>query len=458
MPLPLDVVILAAGKGTRMYSDRPKVLHRLAGKSLLDHVLDAALELDPAQVCVIYGFGGDAVPAALSPRSNLRLARQEPQLGTGHALQQALPYLGEARFTLVLYGDVPLIGIPTLLDLVQAALPGKLALLTQELDDPTGYGRIRRQAGRVVGIVEEKDATSEQRAIREVNTGMMVVPNEYLPGWLARLRSENAQGEYYLTDVIALAASEGIEVVARQPTFAWEVLGVNSKEQLAALERTYQETQATRLLAQGVTLADPRRIDVRGELRCGRDVEIDVNCIFEGVVSLADGVSIGPNCVIRDTTVGSGTRVEAFSHIDRADVGSACRVGPYARVRPDTHLAPGVHIGNFVETKNTTVGAGSKINHLSYVGDASVGSGVNVGAGTITCNYDGARKHRTVIEDDVFVGSATQLVAPVSVGRGATIGAGSTVTRDVPAGELTLSRSKQVTVPGWKRPAKADKE
>lgn len=457
MPQPLDIVILAAGKGTRMYSSRPKVLHELAGRPLLRHVLDSAEALDPAQICVIYGHGGEAVPQAIAG-VEARMVLQEPQLGTGHALQQALPWLSEVNATLVLYGDVPLTRVETLLPLAHMALAGKLALLTLEMDDPTGYGRIVRENGRVARIVEEKDASPAERAIREVNTGILAVPNRYLPDWLGALENRNAQGEYYLTDIIALAARQGVEIVASHPGHAWEVLGVNSKEQLAQLERIHQLEQARRLLARGVTLSDPARIDIRGELSCGKDVTIDVNCVFEGRVTLGDEVTVGANCVLRDVSVAAGTRIAPFSLLERSEIGVACHIGPYARLRPGTRLAAEVHIGNFVELKNSEVGFNSKINHLSYVGDSTVGARVNIGAGTITCNYDGANKHRTVIGDEAFIGSDTQLVAPVTVGRGATIGAGSTITRDAPDGQLTLSRGRQATIPGWKRPVKKPKE
>lgn len=457
MPLPIDVVILAAGKGTRMHSDRPKVLHELAGKSLLQHVLDTAKSLEPAKVCIVYGHGGDMIPRAMA-QADAQMVLQQPQLGTGHALQQAMPRLDAGHATLVLYGDVPLIRGETLLSLLQVALSGKVALLTMLMDDPRGYGRIVRKNGKVVGIVEEKDATPEQRAIHEVNTGIMVVPNRHLPAWLMALKNDNAQGEFYLTDVIALAAEQGVEITTVQPAHHWEVLGVNSKSQLAQLERLYQHEQARRLTERGVTLIDPGRLDVRGELRCGRDVWIDVNCVFEGRVVLGDDVRVGANCVLRDVEVAAGTLIEPFSLLEQAVIGAACRIGPYARIRPGTRLADEVHIGNFVELKNSQVGYNSKINHLSYVGDATVGAKVNIGAGTITCNYDGANKHRTVIEDGAFIGSDTQLVAPVTVGRDATIGAGSTITRDAPGGELTLSRARQTSIAGWRRPVKKIKE
>jgi bifunctional UDP-N-acetylglucosamine pyrophosphorylase/glucosamine-1-phosphate N-acetyltransferase len=448
----VNVVILAAGQGKRMHSDRPKVLHPLAGRPLLSHVLDTARSLVPSRVCVVYGHGGEQVREAIADDA-VAWVRQEPQLGTGHALQQALPALGPDAQTLVLYGDVPLTRADTLRAMLAAAGDG-VSLLTVTLDDPTGYGRIVRDGGAVKRIVEEKDATAAERALREVNTGIMVLPTRHLARWLASLRDDNAQREYYLTDVIAAAVAEGVPVRAVQPASAWETLGVNSKAQLAELERVYREDVAGRLLAAGVTLADPARIDVRGKLECGRDVAIDVNCVFEGEVVLGDRVSLGPNCVLRNVRVDADTRIEPFCHLEEADIGRNCRIGPYARLRPGARLAEDVHIGNFVEVKASTIGAGSKANHLAYIGDTEVGRNVNVGAGTITCNYDGANKHRTVIEDDVFIGSDTQLVAPVRVGRGATLGAGTTLTEDAPPGELTISRARQLTIPGWKRPAK----
>jgi bifunctional UDP-N-acetylglucosamine pyrophosphorylase/glucosamine-1-phosphate N-acetyltransferase len=448
----VNVVILAAGQGKRMHSDRPKVLHPLAGRPLLAHVLDTARSLAPSRVCVVYGHGGEQVREATGDDS-IAWVRQEPQLGTGHALQQALPMLGADAQTLVLYGDVPLTRADTLRAMAAAAGDG-VALLTVTLDDPTGYGRIVRDGGAVKRIVEEKDATAAQRALREVNTGIMVLPTRHLARWLASLRDDNAQREYYLTDVIAAAVGEGVPVRAVQPTSAWETLGVNSKAQLAELERVYRQDVAGRLLAAGVTLADPARIDVRGKLECGHDVAIDVNCVFEGDVVLGDRVSLGANCVLRNVRVDADTRIEPFCHLEEADIGRNCRIGPYARLRPGAQLAEDVHIGNFVEVKASTIGAGSKANHLAYIGDTEVGRNVNVGAGTITCNYDGANKHRTVIEDDVFIGSDTQLVAPVRVGRGATLGAGTTLTEDAPPGELTISRARQMTIPGWKRPVK----
>jgi bifunctional UDP-N-acetylglucosamine pyrophosphorylase/glucosamine-1-phosphate N-acetyltransferase len=449
---PLNIVILAAGKGARMYSEKPKVLHALAGKPLVQHVLDCAAELKPQQICVVYGHGGEAVPKAMQQYA-ARFVIQEPQLGTGHAVQQAMPLLSDDGDTLVLYGDVPLIQHSTLHQMQQAG--SGLVLLTVNLENPTGYGRIVRNAqGDVLSIVEEKDATAEQREIQEVNTGILLAPTNKLRGWLAKLQNNNSQGEYYLTDIVSIAVQQGVKVHTMQPAHEWEIHGINSKAQLAVLERTWQLVEAGRLLVQGVTLVDASRIDVRGKLSCGRDVEIDIGCIFAGEVSLGDNVRVGPYCVIRNSSVAAGTDIAPYSHIDSSEVGANCHIGPYARLRPGTKLHEGVHIGNFVEVKNSEIAANSKANHLSYIGDSTVGSRVNIGAGTITCNYDGANKHRTIIEDDVFIGSNTQLVAPVTVGKGATIGAGSTITRNAPEGELTLSRSKQVTLVGWKRPTK----
>jgi bifunctional UDP-N-acetylglucosamine pyrophosphorylase/glucosamine-1-phosphate N-acetyltransferase len=435
----MNVVILAAGQGKRMRSDLPKVLHPIAGKPMLTHVIDTARQLGAGHICVVYGHGGERVRQALAA-DDLAWAKQEPQLGTGHAVLQAMPYLDPAVPTLVLYGDVPLIRAETLHRLMKVSAGGALALLTVELADPHGYGRIVRSGNAIRRIVEEKDATEAERAIREVNTGILVAPTEALQRWLPSLNNGNAQGEYYLTDIVALAVAEGLPVHSAHPGAGWEVQGVNSKSQLARLERVHQRNVAEALMDQGVTLADPARIDVRGELVCGRDVVIDVNCVFEGRVVLGDGVHIRANCVIEDAQVGPGSIV-----------------GPFARLRPGTVLGEDVHIGNFVEVKNSAIAAHSKANHLAYVGDATVGSRVNIGAGTITCNYDGAHKHRTVIEDDAFIGSDTQLVAPVTVGRGATLGAGTTLTKDAPPDQLTVSRAKQLTIPGWKRPVKQKK-
>jgi bifunctional UDP-N-acetylglucosamine pyrophosphorylase / glucosamine-1-phosphate N-acetyltransferase len=453
----LEILILAAGKGTRMRSDLPKVLHKLAGKPLLGHVVDTAHALGAARTCVVYGFGGEAVPQALAD-DKLTFVLQAEQHGTGHAVKQALPKLADDSVTLVLYGDVPLTHTQSLRPLVAAAQAGKLGLLTVTLAQPGGYGRIVRENGKVTRIVEHKDATPAERAVQEVNTGIVAVATRHLKQWIAELKNDNVQGEYYLTDIIALAVRDGVAVETHQPEFEWEVLGVNSKAQLAALERIHQNEIAQALLGAGVTLLDPARLDVRGSLVCGRDVTIDVNCVFEGIVQLGDGVQVGANCVLRNATVAAGTRIDAFTLIDDAEIGEANRLGPFSRIRPGTSLARDVHVGNFVEIKNSQIDDGSKINHLSYVGDTTMGKKVNIGAGTITCNYDGANKHRTVIEDEVFVGSDTQLVAPVTVGRGATLGAGTTLTRDAPAGELTLSRAKQLTLNGWKRPVKQKKE
>ncbi len=453
----MNVVILAAGMGKRMQSDLPKVLHALAGKPLLSHVIDTARTLSPSTCCVIYGHGGNAVPTRLAA-ADLRFVLQQPQLGTGHAVMQAVPQLDDAAPTLVLYGDVPLTTASTLQALVAKAGTDKLAVLTVDLDDPTGYGRIVRENGKIVRIVEQKDANEAERAIREVNTGIIVAPTKPLKAWLSRLSNDNAQGEYYLTDVIAQAVKDGVAVESAQPAHVWETLGVNSKVQLAELERIHQRNVADGLLNAGVTLADPARIDVRGELVCGRDVEIDISCVFEGRVVLDDGVKVGAHCVLRNAHIRSGAVIKPFCHIEDAEVGPASQIGPYARLRPGTVLGEDVHIGNFVEVKNGQFGAHSKANHLAYVGDATVGSRVNIGAGTITCNYDGANKHRTVIEDDAFIGSDTQLVAPVTVGKGATLGAGTTLTKDAPAGSLTVSRAKQTTINGWQRPVKQKKQ
>jgi bifunctional UDP-N-acetylglucosamine pyrophosphorylase/glucosamine-1-phosphate N-acetyltransferase len=449
----MNVVILAAGQGKRMRSDLPKVLHRLGGRPLLAHVLDTARELGAGKICVVYGHGGEAVREALDA-GDIVWVRQEPQLGTGHAVLQTLTFLDPAAPTLVLYGDVPLIGAPTLSRLIEMAGPG-LGVLTEDLEDPDGYGRIVRDGdGNILRIVEERDASDEERAISEINTGFLAAPTLALKRWLPALGNDNAQGEYYLTDIVRLAIDEGMTVSATQPDEAWEVLGVNSKVQLAELERIHQYRNALLLMEQGVTLLDPDRLDVRGELDCGRDVTIDVNCVFEGRVVLGDGVEVGAHCVLRNAVIGAGSRIAPFSHIEEAEAGRDCVIGPYARLRPGTKLGEDVHIGNFVEVKNSAVADRSKANHLAYIGDATVGKNVNVGAGTITCNYDGANKHRTVIEDDVFIGSDTQLVAPVTVGRGATLGAGTTLTEDAPPDKLTISRAKQTTVPGWKRPVK----
>jgi bifunctional UDP-N-acetylglucosamine pyrophosphorylase/glucosamine-1-phosphate N-acetyltransferase len=450
----LDIIVLAAGLGKRMRSDLPKVLHPLAGRPLLGHVLETASSLAPRRIFVVHGHGAEEVRAAF-PEASIEWVLQAEQLGTGHAVRQALSHLAVDGDVLILYGDVPLVKAATLRRLLEASRGG-VAMLTAELDNPSGYGRIVRDAAqRVARIVEQKDASSSELAIREVNAGFYALSARRLSGWLAHVKNDNAQNEYYLTDIVAHAVGEGAPVVAVKAEDPWEVAGVNSKQELAGLERVVQGREARRLLEAGVTLSDPARIDVRGTLDCGRDVSIDVNCLFEGKVNLGDRVRIGPNCVLRNVTIGAGTEVNAFSHLDSAELGARCRVGPYARLRPGTELADDVHIGNFVETKASRLGAGSKANHLTYNGDPEVGARVNIGAGTITCNYDGISKHRTVIEDDCFIGSDATLVAPVRIARGSYIGAGSTINKDTPAGQLTVARSRQVSIPGWKPPKKA---
>lgn len=447
----LNIVILAAGKGTRMNSTRPKVLHKLAGSAMLDRVIKNARGLNAENLFVVVGHEAAQVVSHVGT-DNVTFIEQNPQLGTGHALQLAAPFLNDALPTMVLYGDVPLTKLSTLQRLASVAQQG-LGLLTVHLENPAGYGRIVRDAqGCVVRNVEQKDATPAQLLIQEVNTGILMAPTAALKGWLQRLSNNNAQQEYYLTDIIAMAAQDGVAINTAHPDDLWETLGVNSKQQLAELEAVHRDMQACSLLNQGVTLSDPSRIDVRGDLICEKDVEIDVGCVFEGNVHLKSGVTIGPYCVIRNAVIDEGVAIAAFSHIDGATIGAGSKVGPFARLRPQTMLAENVHIGNFVEVKKSTVAAGSKINHLSYVGDAQVGSNVNIGAGTITCNYDGVRKHLTTIEDFVFIGSNTQLVAPVTVGAGATVAAGSVITKNVPAGGLSIARGKQVYIEGWKRP------
>ena len=451
---PLCIAILAAGQGKRMHSDLPKVLHPLGGSPLLSHVLAAARSLHPDAIVVVVGHGAAQVRERLGA-PDLDWATQEQQLGTGHAVLQAMPLLPAQGIVLVLYGDMPLVRAATMRALVDATGGDSLAILTMMGEVPRGYGRIVRDAqGRVARIVEEKDATARDLQSREANVGLIAAPYAKLAGWLAGLRKDNAQGEYYLTDIVAAAHAQGEAVNACHPAYAHERLGVNSKSDLAQMERLLQADRAKQLLDAGVTLADPSRLDVRGELTCGRDVSIDVNCIFEGRVTLADGARVGANCILRDVTVGPGTEVLPFTLIEGAVIGAHARIGPFARIRPQTTLADQVHVGNFVEVKASDVGLASKANHLSYLGDTTVGAHVNIGAGTITCNYDGANKHRTIIEDDVHIGSDVQLVAPVTVGRGATIGAGATITKDVPPGELALTEKTQVTRPGWKRPVK----
>ncbi|MBM3354120.1 MAG: UDP-N-acetylglucosamine diphosphorylase/glucosamine-1-phosphate N-acetyltransferase [Betaproteobacteria bacterium] len=450
----LEVIILAAGQGKRMRSDLPKVLHHLAGRPLLAHVIAAARALKPAKIHVVHGHGGEAVKAAFAGE-RIEWVEQARQLGTGHALQQALPKVSRAATVLVLNGDVPMVSADTLRKLVRTTGKG-LAIATSDLSDPAGYGRVVRDArGRVQRIVEHRDAKPRELAIREWYAGFLAGQASRLAGWLAKLANRNAQKEYYLTDLIGIAAGAGAPVTAVKAKQTWEVAGVNSRQELAILERAFQNAQSRRLLEAGVALADLWRVDVRGELACGSEVFIDVNCVFEGRVTLGDGVRIGPNCVLRNVSVAAGTEVHAFSLLEQAEVGARCRIGPYARLRPGAKLAQEVHIGNFVEVKASRLGAGSKANHLSYIGDAEVGARVNVGAGTITCNYDGTAKHRTVIEDDCFIGSDATLVAPVRIAKGSYIGAGSTISKDTPAGQLTVARAKQVSLPGWKPKAKA---
>jgi bifunctional UDP-N-acetylglucosamine pyrophosphorylase/glucosamine-1-phosphate N-acetyltransferase len=454
MSTPLQIAILAAGEGKRMRSSRPKVMARLAGRPLLAHVIDTARALEPRAICIVHGRS--AMLRDAFPDPDLHWAEQDPPAGTGDALACALRVLPADGVTLVLFGADPLAKPDTLRQVVAQARRGALSLLTVELDDPSGYGRIVRDGtGKVTGIVEQKDATTEQRALREINTGVMAAPTSGFARWLAAIGNTNASGEYYLTDTVALAVADGIAVTATRASSVMESLGVNSARELAMLERLYQRAQADVLLDAGVTLADPARIDVRGKLRCGSDVDIDIGCIFEGQVTLGDGVGIGAHCVIRDASIGNGTRIAPFTHIDGAAIGADCRIGPYARIRPQTTLADEAHVGNFVELKASTLGARTKVNHLSYVGDTIAGADVNVGAGTITCNYDGAHKHRTVIEDGVHIGSDTQLVAPVTVGRGATVAAGTTVWEDVPPATLALNPKSQQARSGWQRPKKA---
>jgi len=449
----LDIVILAAGKGTRMRSQMPKVLHTLAGKPMVQHVLDTAAGLNPTRIHVVIGHGAEQLRESLA-ESAVSFALQTEQKGTGHAVAQAQPQLGSGK-VLVLYGDVPLIRRESLHALLAQVDEQHMGLLTVTLDDPNGYGRIvRNEAGDAVAIVEQKDADPAQLAINECNTGIMAMTSAQLKRWLPQLSAENAQGEYYLTDVIAMAAEEGISVCTAQPASAVEVEGVNNRAQMARLERAYQQQVADQLMQQGVALADPARIDVRGKLTCGHDVFIDVGCVFEGDVTLGEGVQVGPYCVIKNSTIGAESVIESHSVMDSTVAAGLNQIGPYARLRPGTRLAVKAKVGNFVETKNAEVGEGSKINHLSYVGDAHLGKNVNIGAGTITCNYDGANKHRTVIGDDVFIGSNSALVAPVTVGKGATVGAGSTIAKDVSEYALAVTRSRQLEKADWPRPEK----
>ncbi len=452
----LSIVILAAGQGTRMHSRLPKVLHKLAGRSLLEHVYHSAASLEHKNIAVIYGYGGRMVPNNLS-HLDVSWIDQAEQLGTGHAVARALPLLADDDDVLILYGDVPLISADTLKRLVGAAANSGFSLLTAILDDPGGYGRIvRNHAGQIMRIVEQKDAREDECAIREINTGTMVVRASLLKRWVTALKNNNTQGEYYLTDVIAMASDEGISVDSIHPQALYEIMGINNRMQLAEAEGNYRRLRAQEFMLAGVTIIDPQRFDVRGSLTAGRDVTIDVNVILEGDVKLGDNVRIGANCILRHVDIAAETVIEPNSIIEQASLGNNCRVGPFARIRPDTQLADHVHIGNFVEVKKSTIAKGSKVNHLSYIGDTMIGRDVNIGAGTITCNYDGANKYKTIIEDDVFIGSDTQLIAPVRVAAGATIGAGTTVTRDIEAGHLALSRSEQRSIKNWKRPKKKD--
>jgi bifunctional UDP-N-acetylglucosamine pyrophosphorylase/glucosamine-1-phosphate N-acetyltransferase len=450
----LGIIVLAAGQGTRMRSALPKVLHPLAGTPLLGHVLETAASLQPEHTVVVYGHGGEQVRDAFSD-SQVQWVEQTEQLGTGHAVQQAMPEMEGVDRVLVLYGDVPLIEPATLRRLMDESTGVELGVLTVELADPSGYGRMVRNAeGRILRIVEQKDANDRELSIPEINTGIMVFERRALERWLDGLENNNAQGEYYLTDVIAKAVADGVMVASARPDCEEEVLGVNNRVQLAHLERHYQRARAEQLMLAGTTLADPDRFDLRGRLRAGRDCYIDVNAVIEGEVELGEGVSIGPNCLLKDCRIGDGTQVFANCVVESASIGAEARVGPFSRIRPNAELADRVHVGNFVEIKKSTIGPGSKVNHLSYVGDSQVGSGVNVGAGTITCNYDGVNKHLTIIGDGAFIGSNTALVAPVRVGKGATIGAGSVITRDAPADTLSVARGRQVAIEGWNRPVK----
>jgi len=451
---PLSVVILAAGQGTRMRSELPKVLHELAGRPLLTHVVSTATQLGAGAIHVVYGHGGEAVRSALKDLP-VNWVEQSEQLGTGHAVAQATPHIPDDHHVLILYGDVPLIGKDTLARLITAAGEDSVSLLTADVENPTGYGRILRgDDGNVEGIVEQKDASKQQLAIHEINTGMLSAPAAKLKQWLAQLSNDNSQGEYYLTDIIAIAVGDGVVVHSVRAEGEDEILGVNDRSQLAYLERSYQRSFAENLMRDGVTLRDPARLDVRGELDVGKDVVVDINVIFEGRVTLEDGVQIGANCVLKDVKVGKGAVVLPNCVLEQAEIGNDCQIGPYTRIRPGSVLHEGVKLGNFVEVKKVTVGAESKINHLSYVGDATVGSQVNIGAGCITCNYDGVNKYQTIIGSGAFIGSDCQLVAPVEIGVGAYVGAGSTITKDVPAEKLSVSRAKQVVVKGWKPPQK----
>ena len=449
----LSVIILAAGQGTRMRSNLPKVLQLLAGKPLLAHVISCSRELGADDVCVVYGHGGDTVKEVFAGQ-NIRWALQAEQNGTGHAAQQAMPETPDGHRVLMLFGDVPLLKPATLERLLSATADNEMAVLTVDMNDPTGYGRIIREDGRVVRNVEQKDANAEERAVTEINTGVMLCPASELKNWLANLSNDNAQGEYYLTDVIAMAVADGIIVHGVKADTWVEVMGINDKKQLAEAERALQTRLVDELMKQGVGFADPARVDIRGNLTCGKDVFIDVNAVFEGDVSIGDGSRIESNNLIRDSRLGPGTVVHSNCHVEGATTGDDCEIGPYARLRPGAELANNVKVGNFVEIKKSTVADGSKVNHLTYIGDSEIGKGVNIGAGTITCNYDGANKHKTTIGDGVFIGSGVNLVAPVEVGAGATVGAGSTITKPVAEDTLTLERSKQIAIPGWKKPVR----
>ncbi len=450
----LNIVILAAGKGTRMKSSLPKVLHPVAGKPMLGHVLDCARSLGESHIQIVVGHGSDTVTEHFQA-DDVHFVLQDQQLGTGHAVQQTLPYLDSDTTVLVLYGDVPLLRADTLERLVSQCNPDTLALLTVNLSDPVGYGRIvRNSAGEVEAIVEQKDASAEQLQICEGNTGVLAVNSQHLQRWLPQLSSDNAQSEFYLTDIIGMARADGLAIVTAQPQSEEEVLGVNDRRQQAQLERHYQQQQAAELMAAGVTLMDPARFDCRGELQVGHDVIIDINCIFEGRVTLGDGVIVGPNCTITNSTIAAGTVIKANSVIEDAVIGEQCDVGPFARVRPGTRMAKGAKLGNFVETKKAVIGEGSKVNHLTYIGDSEIGKNVNVGAGTITCNYDGVNKFKTTIGDGAFIGSNSSLVAPVTIGENATVGAGSTISGNVGDGQLAVARGKQRNIDGWKRPVK----
>lgn len=450
---PFSVVILAAGKGTRMYSDLPKVLHPLAGKPMVQHVINTALKLGADNVHLVYGFGGDLLKQRLNQQS-VNWVLQAEQLGTGHAVQQAVPYLKDEEKVLILYADSPLISQETLGRLIEAQPEGGIGLLTVILADPTGYGRIIRENNEVVSIVEQKDATAQQREINEINTGILVADGKDLKRWLSQLNNNNAQGEFYLTDIIAMAHGEGRRINAVHPARQSEVDGVNNRLQLANLERTYQMEQAEKLLLAGVMILDPSRFDLRGELKYGRDVTIDINVILEGQVTLGNNVKIGAGCVLKNCVIGDNCEISPYTVMEDAVLAEACTVGPFARLRPGAELGVEAHVGNFVEVKKARLGKGTKAGHLSYLGDAEIGDNVNIGAGTITCNYDGANKFKTIIGDDVFVGSDTQLVAPVSVAKGATIGAGTTVTRDIGENELVISRVRQKHIVDWQRPVK----